>query len=195
MQMPLTLPTDVRILDLLKDGTRHTPASVAYELDDVTRHYSSQRLSELTDGGFVADPYAPEESGMKHATQRGRIAGHHVHCYRRDQHEEWMRLVEQSIRNQPDDEAFYPNIIDISEHHREVLEHVYTHEPTMPTADNIPTPPDIVLPILFTLEYHRLIESAEEGGYVVTVRGDLVVNANASIDNPLELTGEVMMET
>lgn len=192
--MALTIPTDAMILDLLKDGTRHTPVSVAYELHEVSRQYASQRLSELTDDGFVADPYAPNESGMKQATRRGRIAGHHVHCYRRGQHDQWLLLVDQILDNQWDD-TIHPEIIDISQQHGDLLEYISEQGPTMPTADDVPVPVDISMQISYTLEFHRLIEAADDGeGYVTTARGERVLDVGASIDEAIELTHEVLGE-
>lgn len=192
--MTLTLPTDTRILDLLKDGVRHTPSSVAIELDDVSPKYASQQLSSLLDDGFVADPYTPNNSGMMRATRRGRIAGHHVHCYRREQHDQWVVLVDQVLDNQWDGSTLHPDIIDISQQHQNLLDHISMQGPAMPTDGAVPVPIDIAMQLAYSLEFHRLIETADGGGYVTTERGERVLDADASIDDPVALTREVLDE-
>jgi len=63
----MQMPTDDRILEILKGGLRLTPAVIAENIDK-SRTHVSRRLSELTDYGLVEKP----KRGYYEITDRGR---------------------------------------------------------------------------------------------------------------------------
>ena len=116
---PLTIPTDVEIIELLSAEGRQTPANVAAHLERDSR-YMSERLRELEKREYIRDAPPAERSGMYELTRLGSIVAFHAHSYVRDYHKTFDASCRVILDNQPDD-TFYPDLITLDEPGRAVL--------------------------------------------------------------------------
>ena len=106
---PLTVPTDLEILETLAAGKRQTPANVAAILNK-ERKYMSNRLRKLEDRGYLRDVPPADRSGMYEITATGLIAAFHTDEYVRSYHDTFHRLCETVLEHQPED-RFLPDLI------------------------------------------------------------------------------------
>ena len=110
---PLTVPTDLEILETLAGGKRQTPANVAAILNK-ERKYMSDRLRKLEDRGYLRDAPPADRSGMYEITATGLIAAFHTDEYVRSYHDTFHRLCEIVLNHQPED-RFLPDLIVLDE--------------------------------------------------------------------------------
>ncbi len=192
---PLTVPTDLEILELLLTGDRQTPANVAAYLERDSR-YMSERLRNLEERGYIRDAPPAERSGMYELTDIGAIAAFHIHTYVRDYHNIFHAKTEIVLDKQPEN-AFYPDLVTIDDPDRIALEQLYNAEElTVPSKLHIEIAydagyaPQTANEALYSLFYHGLAERVDNMDvYRITERGEKVMNLLfEDVTAPVELT-------
>ena len=192
---PLTIPTDVEILDLLSAGDRQTPANVAAHLDRDSR-YMSERLRTLEQRGYIRDAPPAERSGMYELTKLGAIAAFHIHAYVRDYHDTFRTTTERIFVNQPED-AFHPDLIVLDDADELALKHLKDEEGlTVPSEfpmeidSGVENMISMISKELYMLSYHGLAERVNNMDvYRITERGEKALNLlSEGITVPVELT-------
>jgi DNA-binding MarR family transcriptional regulator len=192
---PLTVPTDLEILELLSNGDRQTPANVAAHLDHDSR-YMSERLRNLEERGYIRDAPPAERSGMYELTDLGAIAAFHIHTYVRDYHRVFRAATEVILDKQPEN-SFYPDLIPLDDPDRTALHELNTAEGlTVPSELHIEIvhdagyAPQTANESLYNLFYHGLAERVDNMDvYRITDRGEKAVNLLfEDVTDPVELT-------
>ena len=112
----LTLPTDLRILNVLAGGRRQTTANIVEHLDLKTP-YASERLRTLEKRGWLRDAPPAERSGMYEITDMGKIAAWHSPAYVRSKHGTFHGICRTIRDNQPDT-GFYPDLVVLGEDYK-----------------------------------------------------------------------------
>lgn len=195
---PLTVPTDVEILDLLSNGDRQTPANVAAHLDHDSR-YMSERLRNLEERGYIRDAPPAERSGMYELTTLGAIAAFHIHTYVRDYHNMFRGNTEAILDNQPENE-FYPDLILTNDANRLGLFEldraeglVVPSELHIEFAHDRDYAPIAANEALYSLSYHGLAERVDNMDvYRLTERGEKAADMSIEdLTNPVELTDQL----
>lgn len=192
---PLTIPTDLEILELLSTGDRQTPANVGAHLDKGSR-YMSQRLRNLEERGYVRDAPPADRSGMYELTKLGAIAAFHIHTYVRDYHDTFRTATEEILENQPGD-AFYPDLIILDDADEVALRQLskvegltVPSELSMKMANGVENLVSRVSRDLYTFFYFGLAERVDNMDvYRTTARGEKALNLLCdNITEPAELT-------
>lgn len=194
-EKPLTIPTDLEILELLSTGDRQTPANVAAHLDHDSR-YMSERLRNLEDRGYIRDAPPADRSGMYELTDLGAIAAFHIHTYVRDYHPIFRATTEYILDNQPG-KTFYPDLILIEGADRIALRELHKREGlTVPSELHIEIAHDAdYAPLtaneaLYRLFYDGLAERVDNMDvYRITDRGEKAMDLLLEdVTAPVELT-------
>lgn len=192
---PLTVSTDLEILELLLSGDRQTPANVAAHLGHDSR-YMSERLRNLEERGYIRDAPPAERSGMYELTDLGAIAAFHIHTYVRDYHNIFHAATEIILDKQPKN-AFYPDLITIEDADRTALHELNKVEGlTVPSELHIEIvsdagyAPQTANEALYSLFYHGLAERVENMDvYRITERGAKAVELLfEDVTDPVEFT-------
>lgn len=195
---PLTVPTDLEILELLSNGDRQTPANVAAHLDHDPR-YMSQRLRNLEERGYIRDTPPAERSGMYELTDLGTITAFHIHTYVRDYHNIFHAVTEAILDDQPEN-SFYPDLIQIDDSARTALYELDRIEGlTVPSELQIEMvqeaeySPQTAYEALYMLFYHGLAERVDNMDvYRITDRGEKAVNLlSEDLTDSVELTNRL----
>jgi DNA-binding MarR family transcriptional regulator len=192
---PLTVPTDLEILELLSTGERQTPANVAAHLDHDSR-YMSERLRNLEERGYIRDAPPADRSGMYELTNLGAIAAFHIQTYVRDYHNIFLVVTEAILNKQPEN-AFYPDLITTDDVDRTALHELNKAEGlTVPSELHIEIvhdagyAPQTANEALYSLFYHGLAERVDNMDvYRITERGEKAVDLLfEDVTDPVELT-------
>lgn len=178
---PLTLPTDLEIIELLSQGERQTPANVAAHLDR-DRRYMSDRLRNLEDRGYLRDAPPAERSGMYELTDLGAIAAFHIPKYVRNHHNIFHAMTENIHENQPEN-TFYPDLIKLDDSEKIALQKLDNLEGlTVPSKLDIEIvheagySPRTSGDALIALYYHGLADRIENMDvYEITDRGEIAM--------------------
>lgn len=195
---PLTVPTDLEILELLSTGDRQTPANVAAHLDHDSR-YMSERLRNLEGRGYIRDAPPADRSGMYELTNLGVIAAFHIHAYVRDYHNTFHARTEVILENQPEN-TFYPDLFAIDDADRTALHELKNVEGlTVPSELHIEIvhdagyAPQTANEALYSLFYHGLAERVDNMDvYRITERGEKAVDLLfEDVTDPVELTNRL----
>lgn len=196
---PLTVPTDIEIINLLSNGKRQTPANVAAHLDHDPR-YMSERLRKLKLREYIRDSPPAERSGMYELTNLGKIAAFHIDKYVRDYHNIFHSKCELILDKQPQDE-FYPDLISVSDSERVVLYHVDPDGLNLASEIHVEKNTDsidsrTIVESLYGLFYYGLTERVDGMDvYRLTERGEIAINLfSEDITDPVEVT-ERLRET
>lgn len=195
---PLTIPTDLEIIELLSAGKRQTPANVAAHLDRDSR-YMSERLRDLEKREYICDAPPAERSGMYELTRLGGIVAFHIHAYVRDYHSTFHAVSK--MLNVLTDDEFYPDLIKIDDTLHAALHKLDETEgllvPSKLDIDIVTgSPPQGSEEALYVLSYYALAERVDGMDvYQITERGEKALYLLAEgITEPTELT-EQLRET
>lgn len=195
---PLTVPTDIEILDLLSNGNRQTPANVGAHLDHDSR-YMSERLRNLEERGYIRDAPPAERSGMYELTDLGAITAFHIHTYVRDYHNMFRAETESILEKQPEN-SFYPDLIPLNDADQTALNELNSAEGlTVPSelrfelVNEAGYVPQTANEALYILYYHGLAERVDNMDvYRITERGEKAINfLSDDITDPVELTNRL----
>ncbi|MDB2284504.1 hypothetical protein PM038_04360 [Halorubrum ezzemoulense] len=195
---PLTVPTDLEILELFSTGDRQTPANVAAHLDRDSR-YMSERLRNLEERGYIRDAPPAERSGMYELTNLGVIAAFHVQTYVRDYHNVFHANTEAILDNQPENE-FYPDLIMTNDASRTALFElnkaeglIVPSELHIELAHDADYAPVTANEALYSLFYHGLAERVDNMDvYRITERGERAADLPfEELTDPVELTDQL----
>lgn len=194
---PLTLPTDLKILNVLAAGRRQTTANIVEHLDLKTP-YASERLRTLEKRGWLRDAPPAERSGMYEITDMGKIAAWHAPTYVRSKHATFNAICRTIHDNQPDT-GFYPDLVILNDDYKNGIRKLNeTTGLVIPSEFELDKTSEIgerpVPNLLYTLHIHGLAERKDGMDvYQVTERGERTVEL-LNTDNPpapVELTDEL----
>ncbi|WP_418281916.1 hypothetical protein [Halorubrum sp. DTA98] len=200
----LTVPTDLKILSLLSNGRRQTPANVAAHLDR-DRAYMSNRLRFLTELGYLHDAPPAKKSGMYEITTRGIVAAWHGDQYVRGHHDTFHSLTLENWKNQPDNK-FLPDLVWVGDEENYGFVALTEQDTVIPSElDDDPKAlpydfeeqgfrPEYTGEILYRMFWHGFADRV--GGldaYRITNRGELVHDlvTEQNVTGPVELTERV----
>ncbi len=173
---PLTLPTDLKILNVLAAGQRQTTANIVEYLE-LKKPYASERLRSLQKRGSLRDSPPAERSGMYEITDIGKIAAWHAPAYVRSKHATFTSICRTIHDNQPDT-GFYPDLVYLNDDYRAgIIELNETDGLVIPSEFSIPRSREIgerpVPNLLYALHVHGLAERKDGMDvYQITDRGE-----------------------
>lgn len=193
---PLRIPTDIGILEAIKDGDRYTPKLVSLIIGKDPSYVSSE-LSGLSARGYTKDPIREyedisneERSGMYQLTDIGKIVTAHIDRYVRSYHEAFDKTARRILRNQPDNELVVDLIV-LGDDEIKVLRELSNGDMIIPSEVESATDRDPGS-VLFTLNFYGLVERLEEMDvYRIAPRGqDVLSMVNDGVTDPINLTCE-----
>lgn len=97
VEEPLTVPTDIEIMELFSNGLRQTPQNVALTLDK-DNGYMSERIGELKDREYICGVSPSGERGvMVVISDLGKIVAAQIHKYNRSNHAQFDAICRQLL--------------------------------------------------------------------------------------------------
>lgn len=194
---PLTLPTDLKILNVLAAGQRQTTANIVEYLE-LKKPYASERLRSLQKRGWLRDSPPAERSGMYEITDIGKIAAWHAPTYVRSKHTTFTEIC-RTIHDNQSNTRDYPDLVYLHDDYRAAIIELNERDGlVIPSEFSIPRSREIgerpVPRPLYALHVHGLAERKDGMDvYQITERGERAAEllSTDTPPSPVELTDEL----
>ena len=114
LEEPLTVPTDIDIMELFSNGLRQTPKNVGLNVGKNHR-YMSGRMRDLKDRGYLREVMTDGEGGrMTIITDLGHVVAAQIERYRRSHHVTFDRVCRKILEHSETTSEPYTIVIDSS---------------------------------------------------------------------------------